>query len=63
MILKKPIKIWKMNEVFVEHWTHSVNERGKVEIRCIMKDREFFIELEDKDVERIYSWLLLKRRG
>jgi hypothetical protein len=46
---------------YVEHWTHGLNsDNGKVEIRCIVEGRAYYIEFEDKDVERIYSWLQIK---
>ncbi|EZP77584.1 hypothetical protein H839_08124 [Parageobacillus genomosp. 1] len=42
---------------YVKHWTHTLNKRGNVEIRCILEDREVFIELHPKDIRGFNQWL------
>ncbi|WP_153124639.1 hypothetical protein [Peribacillus tepidiphilus] len=47
----------RQEKEYVKHWTHTLNEKGNVEIRCILEDREVFIELYPRDIRGFNQWL------
>lgn|GEM_PF-5022119 len=53
----KGSEVLKKTKEYVKYWTHTLNERGNVEIRCILEDREVFIELSSKDIRHFNQWL------
>lgn len=49
-------------KTYVEHATHTFNRNGNVEVKCLVEDKEIYLELTEKDVRSMQQWFTLSNQ-